>query len=239
MRMHASDRQAFLGMRVIQKELTKNEDCIHSITQDKNVEKVALSYSIDPYIQDFLTNVQKLGSTKVVSCPSEGIELVRIKDRQAQILVTQEKQVVNTINNINFNLKQELNTSCVKTRGCCVTAQTEYFLTDYNNNQEKLITLNSFGKTDFTLKMSAEYYSFYDLVCIDAKTVAISTGYSHDKTGVMIMDFITKKVKRKLETEIHESHLKLRMGSSARERLVNPIPDETAVVLRHSMQKIR
>ncbi|CAC5401299.1 unnamed protein product [Mytilus coruscus] len=193
MQKYASDLQAFLGMRDIQNTITKNES-IHSLVQNKNVEKVVLDCSINAKIQDFITNVKKLGSIMVERCSSETIELVRKKDRQAQILVTEENL---SVNNIKLNFKRKLKTSCVETRGCCVTEKCGYLFTDYKFHGEKLVAVNSNGKTEYTIKLIS--YSSFDLVCIDDNTVAVSTGHSYEKDGVLIIDLTTRKVKRFIE----------------------------------------
>ncbi|CAC5401301.1 unnamed protein product [Mytilus coruscus] len=149
MKKYASDLQAFVGMRDIQNTITKNENCIQSIVQNKNVEKVVLDFSINANIQDFITNVKKLGSIMVERCSSETIELVRKKDRQAQILVTEENQ---SVNNMQLNFKRKIKTSCVETRGCCVTEKYGYLFTDSQYNGENLVAVNSNGKTEYTIE---------------------------------------------------------------------------------------
>ncbi|XP_063400226.1 uncharacterized protein LOC134684847 [Mytilus trossulus] len=192
---YASDLQAFLGMRDIQNTITKNKNYIEFMVQSKNVETIVLDCSIDAKIQDSITNIKKLGSIMVERYSSETIELVRKKDRQAQILVTEENQ---SVNNIQLNFKRKLKPSCVNTRGCCMTEYGGYLFTDYHNHQEKLVGLNSSGKTEYTIKL-AESYSAFDLACIDDNTVAVSTGYSYGTTGIMIIDLTTRKVKRFVE----------------------------------------
>ncbi|XP_063399481.1 uncharacterized protein LOC134684130 [Mytilus trossulus] len=188
---YASDLQAFLGMREIQKNINTSEHCIQSMVQKKNLERVGLDFDIDTKLREFLTNVRKFGSILVDSCQTDNIELVRKKDRQAQILATEEQ----SINNIKLNFKRKLRTSCNITKGCCVTAKCEYLFTDYNECNEKLVVLNSNGKAVYTIDLS-EPYSAFDLVCIDDNIVAVSTGYSNGNTGVIIIDLTTRKVKR-------------------------------------------
>ncbi|VDH91462.1 Hypothetical predicted protein [Mytilus galloprovincialis] len=144
-----------------------------------------LSYEI------FFTNVKTFGSIIVDSCQTHNIELVRKKDRQAQILAIVEQ----SINNIKLNFKRRLNTSCVSTRGCCVSEKYDYIFTDYRGGREKLVALNSNGKAEYTIILNP--YSAFDLVCIDGNIIAVTTGYDcHANTGVVIIDLTTRKVKR-------------------------------------------
>ncbi|CAC5401296.1 unnamed protein product [Mytilus coruscus] len=105
------------------------------------------------------------------------------------MLITEEKQYVN---NIKLNLKQKLQTSCIVTRGCCVSVKCGYLFTDYNGGYEKLVALNSNGNHEYIIDFPNPYNSF-DLVFIDDNTVAVTTGYSHG-TGVMIIDLPIKQV---------------------------------------------
>ncbi|CAG2244143.1 unnamed protein product [Mytilus edulis] len=187
---YASDLQAFLGMREIQKNINKNEHCIKSMIQNKNLERVSLDFNVETKLRDFFTNVKTFGSIIVDSCQTNNIELVRKKDRQAQILATVEQ----SINNIKLNFKRELKTSCKLTRGCCVTAKCRYLFTNYTGGREKLVALNSNGKAEYTINLNP--YSAFDLVCIDDNTVAVTTGHSYGNNGVIIIDLTTKKVKR-------------------------------------------
>ncbi|CAC5401295.1 unnamed protein product [Mytilus coruscus] len=192
MKKYASDIQVFLGKREILKNIAKNEHCIQSIVQKRNVDTVGLDCSIDAKIQDFPTNVKTMGFIMVNSRPSEGIKLVRKKDRQAQILVTEETR---SVNNIQLNFRQKLKTACVETKGCCVTVNSGYIFTDYND--DKLVALNSYGTTEYNIKLTDSYAS-YNLACIDNNTVAETTGIA-EKECVLIIDLTTRKVKRFVE----------------------------------------
>lgn len=157
MKMYASDIQAFLGMREIQKNIIKKEQCILGVVQNKNIEKIGLDFTIDIRIQDLLTNVKKLGSIMVESYHSEGIEIVRKKDRQAQIFVKDENR---SIKNIEFKFKRKLKTSCDQTTGCCVPEKCGYLFTDNKPYGQKLVTVKSNGETEYTIELSHPYSAF-------------------------------------------------------------------------------
>lgn len=69
-----------------------------------------------------------------------------------------------------------------------------YLFIDYDGGNEKLQALNANGESHYNIPLSSRYSSF-DLVCIDDKTVAITTGYS----GVIIIDLNDRKVKRSID----------------------------------------
>ncbi|CAC5399723.1 unnamed protein product [Mytilus coruscus] len=191
MKEYASDMQGFLGMGEIQKQISQSENCIQSMIANKETETVILEFTIDASLH-FLSNAKTFGSIVVKHIPSDGIELVRSKDKQAQILVTGKNE---SVYNMKLNLKRQLRTLCNTTRGCCVTVNGGFIFTDYQNHSEKLVVLNADGENKYTIPFS-ELYSSYDLACVDDKTVAITTGNSHGKTGVIITDLTTRKEKR-------------------------------------------
>ncbi|CAC5389888.1 unnamed protein product [Mytilus coruscus] len=139
---YASDIQAFLGMREIQKKIIKNEKGSESMIVNKKIERVDLEYTTDAKIQDFLINVKTFGSITIKNSPTTCNDLVRKKNRQAQILATEKENV----HNINLNLKQNIKTSCRLTRGGCVTDKGTYLFTNYEFGSERLVALVAGGK---------------------------------------------------------------------------------------------
>ncbi|XP_052065634.1 uncharacterized protein LOC127705371 [Mytilus californianus] len=190
MKKYASDIQAFLGMREIQKKITKNEKCIESMVVNKKIERVDLEYTIDASIQDFLINVMTFGSITIKKSPTNCNDLVSKKNRQAQILATEKENV----HNIKLILKRNLKTSCGNTMGGCVTDKGTYLFTNYVISGERLVALTAGGKFKCNIPWSNQCSSF-DLVCIDDNTVAITTGESEEKTGVIIFD-LTKRINK-------------------------------------------
>ncbi|CAC5378004.1 unnamed protein product [Mytilus coruscus] len=187
---YASDIQAFLGMREIQKKITKNEKCIESMVVNKKIQRVDLEYTIDAKIHDFLINVKTFGSITIKNSPTTCNDLVRKKNRQAQILATEKENV----HNIKLSFKQNLKTSCKNTRGGCVTDKGTYLFTNYVISGERLVALTAGGKFKCNIPWSNPYSSF-DLVCIDDNTVAITTGESAEITGVIIFDLTKRATK--------------------------------------------
>ncbi|CAC5389890.1 unnamed protein product [Mytilus coruscus] len=178
MKKYASDIQMFLGMREIQKKIIINEKCVHSMIENMEIMKVDIDYVVDGTLPDFLTNTKPFGSIAVTSSPSDGSDLVSSKEKQAQIL--------------------ELEISCNEITGCCVTVRGGYLFIDYDGGNEKIQALHADGESHYNIPLSRRYSSF-DLVCIDDKTVAITTGYSSEKTCVMVIDLTNRKVKRSVD----------------------------------------
>ncbi|CAG2247766.1 unnamed protein product [Mytilus edulis] len=136
-----------------------------------------------------MTNDGKFGSIKVQSCPFDSIKLVSRKDPQAE-----EPE---SVNNLKFNFKRELQTSCVSTNGC-YTTKDRYLFTDGNECGQKLVAIDLYGETEYILKLNHPHGA-YDLTCIDNNTVAVTTGYLFRNTGILIIDLTTRKIKRFIE----------------------------------------
>lgn len=121
MKNYASDIQMFLGMREIQKKIILNEKCVHSLIENKEIMNVDIEYVVDGTLPDFLTDIKLFGSIAVTSSPSDSSGLVSSKEKQAQLLVSEEEQ---SLDNITLSFEQELETSCYEITGCCVTVDT-------------------------------------------------------------------------------------------------------------------
>ncbi|CAG2220103.1 unnamed protein product [Mytilus edulis] len=191
LKKYASDIQTFLGMKDLQQKITKHEKFIQSLIETKKLERVELEFINNATIQKFLSDDMRFGSITVKSFPSAGIELVRKKYRQAQISITDKNQ---SVHNVNLLFRQKLKTSCGSTRGGCATANGEFLFINYQMCTEKLVVVSAEGNIKYEIPLSKPYSSF-DITCLDDKTVAVSTGESDDKTGIIILDLGTRVIK--------------------------------------------
>jgi hypothetical protein len=89
---HASDFQAFFGMREVKSNVTEHEQYIQSLSDDQNFTQINITCSIDTKIQDILTGVKSFGSVGFQTERSS-ISLVRNKNKQAQILTIYDKSL--------------------------------------------------------------------------------------------------------------------------------------------------
>jgi hypothetical protein len=168
---HASDFQAFFGMREVKSNVTEHERYIQSLPDDQKFAQVKITCSIDTKIQDILTSVKSFGS---VGFQTEriSISLVRNKHKQAQILTTNEKSL-NLKRNVKFGRR------CV--RGCCVTTTGLMLFTLHNDYQ--LMVVNG----DDSINNIPVNRSF-DVVCIDDNTAAVTTGNLSSAPGINIVN---------------------------------------------------
>ncbi|CAC5401311.1 unnamed protein product [Mytilus coruscus] len=176
-------------MSEIQAKTTESEMHLQSIIENKNLEEITIESITNTKIQDILT-VDRFGSINVKKNPSTNIDLNRRKDRQAQILVP---KVIKVINDVKLKLKRKLKTTYRHTYGCCVTKKAEFLFTNYESDNEQLIAINANGKVDYTIPLNKPYGA-YDVACLGDSTVSVSTGYSHTKPGISIIDLTKRKV---------------------------------------------
>ena len=89
---HASDFQAFFGMREVKSDVTDHEQYIQSLPDDQKFAQINIKCSIDTKIQDILTDVKSFGSVGFQTERSS-VSLVRNKNKQAQILTINDKSL--------------------------------------------------------------------------------------------------------------------------------------------------
>ena len=168
---HASDFQAFFGMREVKSKVTEHERFIQSLPDDQKFAQINITCSIDTKIQDILTSVKSFASVGVKTGRSS-VSLVRNKNKQAQIL---------TINDKSLKLKRKVKIGGRFVRGCCVTTTGFMLFTLHNNNQFIIV----YG--DGSIK-NVPVSNCFDVVCIDDNTAAFTTGNVPSAPGINIVN---------------------------------------------------
>ncbi|VDI47064.1 Hypothetical predicted protein [Mytilus galloprovincialis] len=187
---YASDRQAFLGGKIIETEIKKHEIYLQSLFKDGNLQKIDFNCQIEDKISDVLCTVTSFGSISV-ELSSPLVELQMEKDKQAQIRRFLRAPPTPT-NDLKMTLKRKFEFNYVT--GCCFSSTGDIFLVD--NYKKRLLIL----KEDGTLKTGIHLASFQgpvDVTCIDDKTVAVSCQYSYE---IQIINLLTKTIQRTINT---------------------------------------
>ena len=116
-RKYASDLQAYLALKQIEKEVETHDTCLQSLlVKSHSLNETKLSYKIDNGLKTIATNIQTFGEIVVESRPCEMI-IVRRKDKQAQMMVADISPPV-SVDNIQLKLKQKINIKGRCIRGC-------------------------------------------------------------------------------------------------------------------------
>jgi hypothetical protein len=176
---HASDFQAFFGMREVKSDVTDHEQYIQSLPDDQKFAQINIKCSIDTKIQDILTDVKSFGSVGFQTERSS-VSLVRNKNKQAQIL---------TINDKSLKLKRKVKSSGGRVRGCCVTPTGLMLFTLHSDHQLMIVY------RDGSINKVFVNYSF-DVVCIDDNTAAVTTGDFESAPGINIVNIAGLSIKK-------------------------------------------
>jgi hypothetical protein len=176
---HASDFQAFFGMREVKSNVTEQERFIQSLLDDQKFAQISITCSIDTKIQDILTGVKSFGSVGFQTERSS-VSLVRNKNKQAQILA---------INDKSLKLKRKVKTSGGRVRGCCVTTTGLMLFTLHADLQLMIV----YG--DGSIK-KVPVSNCFDVVCIDDNTAAVTTGSLPSAPGINIVNIAGLSITR-------------------------------------------
>ncbi|XP_071123498.1 E3 ubiquitin-protein ligase TRIM71-like [Mytilus edulis] len=187
---YASDLQAFLSIREVQVKTNEFEKHLQSCIENKSYDRISIGSAINAKIQDIL-RVDKLCSIEVKKSRSTDINLNGSQDRQAQMMIPKE---LVSINNVKLVFKRKVRQTYSFLTGCCVTKKCEYLFSNYEYRNQQFIVINADGAVDYNIPFN-EPYGAYDVACFGDSTVAISTGYSHTKPGISIVDLIKRKTK--------------------------------------------
>jgi hypothetical protein len=165
---HATDLQTFLGLKQIEAEITKNEQFVQSLMDDKRLSKRMLHYKINQALQTLTTDVHQFGEVTTSITPCD-ITLVRKKDKQAQMMVAGVP--ARYISNICLKLKHQLTTGGNNITGCSILTGGKMVFINYS--PVYLLILNADGSTDRNIPLQITYGM--DVACIDQKTAAVTS----------------------------------------------------------------
>ncbi|VDI47063.1 Hypothetical predicted protein [Mytilus galloprovincialis] len=180
---YASNLQAFLGSKMIEKETKKHELFMQSLFEDGSLQKVDLNYEIADKISDVLSTVTSFGSIyKETSSPL--VEMQTEKVKQAQIGSFHRAPPINDLK-MTFTGKLEF----TGVTGCSFSSTEDTILVDYA--KRRLLVLNGDGTLKNDILLSNQYP--VDVTCIDDKTVAVSFQYSNQ---IQIINILTKTIEK-------------------------------------------
>ncbi|XP_071148734.1 uncharacterized protein [Mytilus edulis] len=182
-KQHASDLQTFLVMRDIEMKVFDNEQYVQSLFESNQFEQVDLVCKVHPGVLSILNSLKHFGSIKIKTT-SSNFCFKRVKDKQAQLQVTPSQ----TINDLKLVLQKEIITGGENVRGCCMSVNSEYLFNDYDTRNTLTVVAS-----DGTFKYDMMLDHGFDIAFIDEKTVAITSAWSHKKTGIDIFDIEIRK----------------------------------------------
>jgi hypothetical protein len=191
MKMHASDLQAYFGVKKIEKDIATHDTCLQSLVNSDSLNQTKLSCMIDTVLKKIATSIPKFGKVAVESKPSE-LSFVRIKDKQAQTMAANLSPPM-SVENIQLKLKQKINIKGRNIRGCSLLPDGRMAFSCYKANTVSFI--NREGVELFQIGKDKTGSCIYDTVYIkDNNSVAVSSGDKKVNRCISIIDMVSKEV---------------------------------------------
>jgi len=201
MKKYASYLQTFTAVKQIEKEVETQDTCLQSLVNSDSLNQTKLSYKIDTGLKNITTSIQKFAEVVVESKPCEMV-FVRRKDKQAQMMVAKLSPPM-SVENIQLNLKQKINTNGTSIRGCSLLPDGRMVFPCYSSSTVRFI--NKEGIELFQLGINKTGCSTYDTVYIkDDNSVAVSS-VCEGKGCITIIDIGSMEVMTTIpmDTEIY------------------------------------
>jgi DNA-binding beta-propeller fold protein YncE len=163
---------------------------LQSLVNSDSLNQTKLTYKIDIGLKNITTSIQTFAEIVVVSKPCEMV-FVRRKAKQAQMMVTELSPPM-SVENIQLNLKQNINTKGIATRGCSFLPDGRMVFSCCSTNTVRFIS--KVGVELFQIGTDKTGSSTYDTVYIkDNNTIAMSSGWG-DNRCIVIIDIESQKV---------------------------------------------
>lgn len=198
---HASEFQTFLGMEELKAEVESKEKYIQSLADDNRTDKISISHSIEEKIKAFLADILKFGDVSTERSPNTSMLAVakpKVKDVQTPIPDVQKSKNSKPTLMVQAKIKRKITVPPGKNKntitGCTILPNGKFVFVDGTYNQ-RVVILNSNGTTSGEISLAPSFA--FDVTCIDAKTIAISTGSSGQ---IVIANVLSKKIKKVIGT---------------------------------------
>ena len=187
---YASDLQTFIAVKQIEKDLETHDTWLQSLINSDCLNQTKLTYKIDTGLKNITTSIQKFAEVVVESKPCEMV-FVRRKNKQAQMMVAELSPPM-SVENIQLNLKQNINTKVSSIRGCSLLPGGRMVFSCYNSSIVAII--NKEGIESFQIGKDKTGSGTYDAVyIINTNIVAVSSGSGGNRC-ITIIDIESQKV---------------------------------------------
>jgi len=134
---YASDLQTFIAVKEIEKDVETHDTCLQSLVNSDSLNQTKLTYKIDTDLKNITTSIEKFAEVVVESKPCEMV-FIRRKDKQAQMMVA-ELSPPRSLENIQFNLKQKINSKGSEIRGCSLLPDGRIVFSCYSSSTVRFI----------------------------------------------------------------------------------------------------
>ncbi|VDH95074.1 Hypothetical predicted protein [Mytilus galloprovincialis] len=165
-KIYASDLQAFLGSKMIEKEIQTHEKFMQSLFEDASMQKIDINCKINDTISNLLSSVTTIGLVSVQSNPPL---VVMHTGKETQV----QSRSVHSAPPSAFNaIKLRLQTNIENTgvTECSVSCTGDIIFLDKNDNRVLILNEDGIWRKDVRLTIRNPF----DVTSIDHKRVAVS-----------------------------------------------------------------
>ncbi|XP_063399118.1 uncharacterized protein LOC134683731 [Mytilus trossulus] len=185
-KQYASELQAFLALKHIEKEVAANELYIQSMIKSDGANQIEMSWKPNTFL---LSAIKKFGDVVVTENLCK-IPILKQKDKQAQMMVTVTPI---TIDNLKPVLLQSFDAKLRFIAGCTLLPDCRMVFACSAYKMIKILKPD--GSPEFEIR---EFGPVFDLALIDDNSVAVTSGYFKDCLQINLIDLKTKKVNKPL-----------------------------------------
>ncbi|CAC5374905.1 unnamed protein product [Mytilus coruscus] len=167
-KQHASEKETFLVVKCIEKEVSVTKESIQSVLKSKDMKTKNIRMVFNKEVQN-IGGIRSFGSVCVESNPSQ-VAIVGIKKLQAQKMAP--IKISKCIDDIVLSNKKQIHLHGGRIRGCLILPNGKMMFCFYDDH--KIVALDSNGTHDFEIKLNT---TAYDMTFIEAEnTIAVTSG---------------------------------------------------------------
>ncbi|CAC5374904.1 unnamed protein product [Mytilus coruscus] len=189
-KQHASDLQAFLVLKHIEKVVSDKEEFIQSVVKSEDVKTKTLSFVVNEKVKNF-ARIEIFGS---VAVNSKSCEVVVTGNRTQQAQMTVPITVSECINNIKLKNKMEINLQSGLIRGCALLPNGKMMFCF--NDVKEIVALNSNGTYDFEIKLHIQPC---DMAYIEAEHAVVVTSGNSSEMVNHIIDLTNRSINKSMK----------------------------------------
>ncbi|CAG2251728.1 unnamed protein product [Mytilus edulis] len=163
---YASDLQAFLGSKMIEKEIQTHEKFMQSLFEDASMQKIDINCKINDTISNLLSSVTTIGLVSVQSNPPLVVmQAGKEKQVQTRSVYSAPPSGINAI-----KLRLQTNIEYTGVTGCSVSCTGDIIFLDKYDNRVLILNEDGIWRKDVPLTIRNPF----DVTSIDHKKVAVS-----------------------------------------------------------------
>jgi hypothetical protein len=187
---YASDLQALFAVKQIEKDVETHDMGLQALVNSDSLNQTKLAYKLDTGLKTIVTSIQTLGKVVVESKPCE-LTFARKKEKQAQLSVADLLPPM-SVENIQLNLKQKMNTKGTWITGCSLLSNGRMVLSCSSTRTVSFINTEGVELVQIYTDKTGSYT--YDTVYIkDNNSIAVSSGGGINSC-IVIIDIESQKV---------------------------------------------